>query len=58
MECTPEIRGVAEPERKSDILVRKICATEILERELSSQLIAQSAEGSLAAEAGAVTIWR
>jgi len=46
MECTPEIRGVAEPERKSDILVRKICAAEILERELSSQLIAQSAEGN------------
>src|SRR5260221_3357506 len=46
MECTPEIRGVAEPKRSSDILVRQICAAKVVQRELSSQFIAQSAEGN------------
>ena len=46
MECAPEIRGVAEPQRKSDILVRQICAAKVFQRELSSQFIAQPTEGN------------
>src|SRR5258708_34022877 len=46
MECTPEIRGVAEAKRSSDILVRQICAAKVFQRDLSSRFIAQSAEGN------------
>jgi hypothetical protein len=41
MERTPEIRGVAEPQRKSDILVRQIRAAKVFQRKLSPQFIAQ-----------------
>src|SRR6266404_6196464 len=46
MERTPEIRGVAEPQRESDILVRQIRAAKVFQRKLSPQFIAQPAEGN------------